>query len=291
MGKRKGIILAGGLGTRLSPLTGTLSKQVIPVYDKPMIYYPLSVLMLADINEILVISSNTHMWMIQNAISGIGDIGVKFYFKKQPHPNGIAEAMVIAEDFLAGETSALILGDNIFFGYGLTQTLMQASQKRHGAHIFSYPVHDPERYGVVEVDENNCVLKLEEKPTKYISSLAVTGLYFYDEKAPQLARALKISTRGEFEITDLNRAYLELGQLSVHNFGRGFAWLDAGTPNSLLDASNFISTVQRRQGIKILCPEEIAWNKKWISDNALLELPNARVNTEYADYLRSLLET
>ena len=288
--KRKGIILAGGTGSRLQPMTGVLSKQVLPVFDKPMIYYPLSVLMLAKINEILVITSPDHLKQISDILLSLGDIGVEFTFITQKTPRGIADALLLAKEFLNGSPSALILGDNIFFGHGFGELLREADSVVSGAKVFVYPVKDPERYGVLEIGKKNQIKGITEKPKSYVSDLAVTGLYFYDEDAPLLANKLRPSLRGELEITELNNLYLEMKKLSYYNLGRGFTWLDAGTPTSLLDASNFVSTVERRQGLKIGAPEEIALDNGWIDKDELKELPNAKKKNDYALYLRHLIE-
>jgi len=288
MKKRKGIILAGGTGSRLQPMTGALSKQVLPIYDKPMIYYPLSILMLTGISDILVISSPEHLPLIKSTLTQLGPIGVQFTFMVQKKPKGIADAMIIGEEFLDGAPSALVLGDNIFFGNGLSQILKSANKNTTGAHIFVYPVNDPERYGVLELDRDKKILNIQEKPEKTTSRLAVTGLYFFDSEAPSLAKQLKPSNRGELEITDLNKIYLNNNRLTYYDFGRGFAWLDAGTPSSLLEAANFVSTVEHRQGIKIAAPEEIALHNGWVSKEQLLNLPNVKIDNDYSNYLRNL---
>ena len=288
--KRRGIILAGGSGSRLQPMTGLLSKQVLPVYDKPMIYYPLSVLMLAKITDILVITAPNHFKQISNMLIGLGDIGVSFQFIIQEEPRGIADALLLAQDFLDGSPCALILGDNIFFGHGFGEMLKDAGNIEDGARVFVYPVNDPERYGVLELDDSDEIKSIVEKPKTHVSDLAVTGLYFYDGNASLLASKLKPSSRGELEITDLNRLYLEMDKLSFCNLGRGFAWFDAGTPASLLDASNFVSTVERRQGLSIGVPEEIALDNAWIHSDDLRRLPNAQKKNDYAQYLARLIE-
>lgn len=270
-------------------MTGTLSKQVLPVYDKPMIYYPLSILMLTGISEILVISSPEHLPQIKDTLERLGPIGIQFKFLIQKSPKGIADAMIIGEEFLNGSPSALVLGDNLFFGHGLSQILKLANENTTGAHIFVYPVNDPERYGVLELDSDGKILDIKEKPKKTFSNLAITGLYFFDSEASYIARQLKPSERGELEISDLNQVYLDKNRLSYYNFGRGFAWLDAGTPSSLLDAANFVSTVERRQGIKIAAPEEIALENGWITPEQLLNLPNAIEGNDYSQYLRDLV--
>lgn len=287
---RKGIILAGGKGTRLMPATAAVSKQILTIYDKPMIYYPLSVLMLAGINEILIISSGEHLPSIRETIEKIGPIGIAFSFAVQKESLGIAEALIIAEPFLSGDDCALILGDNLFFGHGLSQILRTASQNTDGATLFVYPVQNPFRYGVLDIDEKGEIKDIVEKPKQFISNLAVTGLYFFDGTAAKHAKTLTPSHREELEITDLNKIYLLEKKLSFYNFGRGFAWLDAGTPESLLDAANFVATIERRQGIKISAPEEIAFLNGWIDKTQFLSLPALSYNNEYGQYLRGLVK-
>ena len=285
----KGIILAGGSGTRLFPVTRAMSKQLLPVYDKPMIYYPLSTLMLADINNILVISTPVDLPHFEKLLDDGSRWGMDFRYEAQPKPEGIAQALIIGEKFIGGEPCALVLGDNIFYGHDLQVTFAQAAKNGKGATVFAYRVKDPQRYGVVEFDPKKRALSIEEKPLKPKSSYAVTGLYFYDERAVPFAKSLKPSTRGELEITDLNRRYLEAGDLRVETLGRGHAWLDTGTHESLLEASQFIETIERRQGLKIGCPEEIAFHKGWIDAAQLKALADPLRNSGYGNYLLSLL--
>ncbi len=287
--KRKGIILAGGSGTRLHPATLVISKQLLPVYDKPMIYYPLSTLMLAGIREVLVISTPQDTPRFEQLLGSGKQWGMNIQYAIQPSPNGLAQAMIIGEDFIGDDLCALVLGDNIFYGHHLDQLLAQATVQQYGASIFAYHVHDPERYGVAEFDRTGRVLSLEEKPSHPKSNYAVTGLYFYDQQVVQLAKTLKPSPRGELEITDLNRLYLEQGKLNVQIMGRGYAWLDTGTHESLLEASQFISIIERRQGLKVSCPEEIAYRKKWIDGQALKQLATPMQKTGYGQYLLNLV--
>ena len=287
-GRRKGIILAGGKGTRLHPLTQGLSKQLLPVYDKPMIYYPLSVLMLADIREILVISTPHDLPLFRDLLGDGGDIGLELSYAAQPSPDGLAQAFLIGEKFLNGDPVTLILGDNIFYGPALTEQLKAPAAETNGATVFGYPVPNPEAYGVVVLNGDGAPVAIEEKPAKPRSDMAVTGLYFYGNDVVEIARGLKPSPRGELEITDVNRIYLERGELNVVALGRGFAWLDTGTNDSLLDAGNFIATIQRRQGMRVACIEEIAWRKGWIDCGQLEALARSMCNCDYGKYLFSL---
>ena len=284
----KGIILAGGSATRLFPLSKAISKQIMPVYDKPMIYYPLSTLMLAGIREVLVISTPRDLPMFRELLGSGESLGMRFEYKVQEVPNGLAQAFVLGADFLGGEGGCLILGDNLFYGQNFSTMLRRASNIERGACIFGYFVRDPRAYGVVEFDAEGKVISLEEKPSEPKSNFAVPGLYFYDNTVVEKAKSLKPSARGEYEITDLNKIYLTEGTLKVETFGRGFTWLDTGNCNSLLDASNFVSTIQNRQGFYISCIEEIAWRNGWISDSQLYELGKNLDKTEYGQYIMSL---
>ena len=287
--KRKGIILAGGSGTRLFPLTIAVSKQLMPVYDKPMIYYPLSVLMLAGIREILIISTPQDLPLFRRLLGNGSDFGLKFEYAEQPKPDGLAQAFLIGADFLAGAPSALILGDNLFYGHDLPRSLAEADARGEGATIFGYHVADPSAYGVVEFGAGGRVLSLEEKPKQPKSNYAIPGVYFYDSTVVERSRKLKPSARGELEITDLNRLYLEAGLLHVEVLGRGTAWLDTGTHDSLLEAAQFVHVIEHRQGLKIACPEEIAWKSGWI-DRPRFEAAVAKLGkSSYAGYLRKLL--
>ena len=288
MTARKGIVLAGGSGTRLYPITQAISKQLLPVYDKPMIYYPLSVLMLAGIREVLVINT-PHEQALFKALLGDGSQwGMRIEYAVQPSPDGLAQAYVIGRDFLGGSPSCLVLGDNIFHGPGLSGILQRADARDTGATVFGYWVSDPERYGVAEFDGQGRVVGLEEKPAKPRSNYAVTGLYFYDGRAGEFAASLRPSPRGELEITDLNNCYLALGELHLERLGRGYAWLDTGTHSSLLEASNYIETIEARQGLRVCCPEEIAWNNGWIDEDKLEKLAIPLMKNGYGQYLLSL---
>lgn len=285
----KGIILAGGSATRLYPLSKAISKQIMPVYDKPMIYYPLSTLMLAGINEILIISTPRDLPVFRDLLGTGEELGMRFQYKVQEIPNGLAQAFVLGADFLEEGPGCLILGDNLFYGQGFTSLLHEASSLKKGAYIFGYYVKDPRAYGVVEFDKNNNVISLEEKPAMPKSNYAVPGLYFYDCTVTEKARKLKPSARGEYEITDLNRLYLEEGSLKVKLFGRGFAWLDTGNSDALLDASNFVATIQNRQGMYIACIEEVAWRNGWIDNEQLRKLGQALEKTIYGQYILNLV--
>ena len=288
--QRKGIILAGGSGTRLYPITQCISKQLLPVYDKPMIYYPLSVLMLAGIREVLIINTPHEQALFQNLLGNGSQWGMKIKYAVQPSPDGLAQAFLIGRDFLAGDPSCLVLGDNIFHGQGLTELLHRADARAHGATVFGYWVRDPERYGVADFDAQGRVIGLEEKPEKPKSNYAVTGLYFYDGRVCDYAARLKPSARDELEITDLNRVYLEDSSLHLEKLGRGYAWLDTGTHESLLQASNFIETIEARQGLRVCCPEEIAFYNQWIDAEQLRTLAAPLAKNGYGKYLFSLLE-
>lgn len=287
---KKGIILAGGSGTRLYPLTKVISKQLMPIYDKPMIYYPLSTLMLAGIKDILVITTHRDSESFQNLLGDGAQWGINISYKVQPSPDGLAQAFIIGEEFINGEGCALILGDNIFYGHDLSRLVKNATQKEDGATVFAYYVKDPERYGIVEFNESRKAISLEEKPEKPKSNFAVTGLYFYDKNVVEYAKSIKPSARRELEITDLNKIYLEKGNLNVETLGRGYAWLDTGTHESLLQAASFVETVQDRQGLKIACPEEIAYNLGYINKEQLKELAKPLAKNEYGQYLLAIAD-
>jgi glucose-1-phosphate thymidylyltransferase len=289
MSARKGIILAGGSGTRLYPITQGISKQLLPVYDKPMIYYPLAILMLAGIREVLVINTPHEQALFQRLLGDGSHWGMDIQYAVQPSPDGLAQAFLIGREFLGGSPSCLVLGDNIFYGVGLTERLQRAATRERGATVFGYWVRDPQRYGVAEFDGDGRVVGLEEKPSSPKSNYAVTGLYFYDERACDFAASLEPSARGELEITDLNRCYLAEGALHLEQLGRGYAWLDTGTHESLMEAGNFIQTIEHRQGLKVCCPEEIAFLKGWIGAEQLLRLAEPLAKTGYGQYLKNLV--
>lgn len=286
----KGIVLAGGSGTRLYPITKGTSKQLLPIYDKPMVYYPISVLMLAGIRDILIISTPDDMPGFQRLLGDGSQFGVKFSYAIQPSPDGLAQAFLIGEEFIGGDSCALVLGDNIYFGESFGRKLETVVQRSEGATVFGYQVMDPERFGVVEFDDNNRAISLEEKPSKPKSNWAVTGLYFYDSKVVDMAKKVKPSTRGELEITTLNEMYLKHGNLHVEKLGRGFAWLDTGTHESLLEASQFIHTIEQRQGFKVACLEEIAYRKGWLTKDQVLSQAKILSKTQYGQYLQILIE-
>jgi glucose-1-phosphate thymidylyltransferase len=288
MTARRGLLLAGGSGTRLHPMTQAVSKQLLPVYDKPMVYYAMSTLMLAGIRDIMLIATPQDLPRFRDLLGDGGGWGLRLNYAVQPRPEGIAQAFLVAADFIAGRPSMLVLGDNIFFGNALVNRLQAANARDRGASVFAYPVATPERYGVVEFDDAGRAISIEEKPSRPRSRHAVTGLYFYDAAVLDIARGLRPSARGELEITDVNRVYLERGELTVHRLGRGDAWLDTGTPDSLLEAGQFIQTLEKRQGLRICCPEEIAWRQGWIDTAQLERLAAPLLRSGYGDYLISL---
>lgn len=285
----KGIVLAGGSGTRLHPITKGISKQLLPIYDKPMVYYPISVLMLAGIKDILIISTPDDIQGFKRLLGDGSEFGVHFSYVVQPSPDGLAQAFILGEEFINGDNCSLVLGDNIYFGQSFGQKLAQATSRKDGATIFGYQVKDPERFGVVDFDENFKALSIEEKPLKPKSNWAVTGLYFYDSQVVEMAKQIKPSARGELEITTLNQMYLEKGNLSVEILGRGFAWLDTGTHDSLMEASQFIHTIEKRQGMKVACLEEIAYSNGWLTKEQILETAKKMIKTEYGQYLYQIL--
>lgn len=285
----KGIVLAGGSGTRLHPITRGVSKQLLPIYDKPMVYYPISVLMLAGIRDILIISTPDDLYGFKRLLGDGSEFGVRFSYVVQPSPDGLAQAFILGEEFIGSDNCSLVLGDNIYFGQSFGQKLLQATNRKEGATVFGYQVTDPERFGVVEFDNNFKALSIEEKPLKPKSNWAVTGLYFYDNQVVDMAKQIKPSARGELEITTLNQMYLDKGNLSVEILGRGFAWLDTGTHDSLMEASQFIHTIEKRQGMKVACLEEIAFKNQWLSRDQVLETAKKLSKTEYGQYLYRLL--
>ena len=286
----KGIVLAGGSGTRLFPSTAAVSKQLLPVYDKPMIFYPISVLMLAGIRDILIISTKKDLPLLQSLLGDGVELGVKFSYKEQPSPDGLAQAFILGEEFIGDDNVCLILGDNIFYGQGFSEVLLNSALKSSGSTVYAYPVANPEHFGVVEIDKNGRAISIEEKPVNPKSNFAVTGLYFYDNDVIKYAKLVKPSSRGELEITSINQIYLEKNNLNVEVLGRGFAWLDTGTHASILEASQFVQIIERRQGFKIACLEEIAWRAGWISEKQIQEIAVSQSNNDYGKYLRRIID-